>query len=130
MLTLFSVVLYSFSYFKIKMFSLLLRFPSFISNRFGNPFVSSSTFSHITSDGNITMVDISQKANTQRRAIAEAIVKFPDAHTYQSYFNVTTKKGDARLCSKLAGILAAKVSFSYEMINLWRNCYLSSVHQN
>jgi molybdenum cofactor biosynthesis enzyme len=56
------------------------------------------------------MVDIGGKSSTQRRAIAEAIVKFPDSHTYQSYFNVTTKKGDARLCSKLAGILAAKVS--------------------
>lgn len=56
------------------------------------------------------MVNIGEKASTQRRAIAEAIVKFPDADTYRSYFNVTTKKGDARLCSKLAGILAAKVS--------------------
>ncbi|CAF5083076.1 unnamed protein product, partial [Rotaria magnacalcarata] len=50
------------------------------------------------------------KVNSQRRAIVEATVKFPDSHTYQSYFNVTTKKGDARLCSKIAGILAAKVS--------------------
>ena len=58
------------------------------------------------------MVDIAGKASTQRRAIVEAIVKFPNAQTYQSYLNVTTKKGDARLCSKLAGILAAKVSFS------------------
>ncbi len=101
-----------FSYFKIKMFSLLIRFPSLVFNHFGNQFVYSSTFSHITSDGSITMVDIGQKTSTQRRAIVEAIVKFPDVHTYQSYFNVTTKKGDARLCSKLAGILAAKVSFN------------------
>lgn len=56
------------------------------------------------------MVNVSEKASTHRRAIAEAIVKFPDVNTYQSYLNVTTKKGDARLCSKLAGILAAKVS--------------------
>ena len=93
--------------------SLLLRFPSFVSNRFGNQFVYSSTFSHITSDGSITMVDIGQKASTPRQAIVEAIVKFPDSHTYQSYFNVTTKKGDARLCSKLAGILAAKVGLEF-----------------
>jgi len=93
------------------MLSLLIRFPSLVFNRFGNQFIYSSTFSHITSDGSITMVDIGQKSNTQRRAIAEAIVKFPDFDTYQSYFNVTTEKGDARLCSKLAGILAAKVSF-------------------
>ncbi|CAF0781682.1 unnamed protein product [Rotaria sp. Silwood1] len=73
-----------------------------------NQYACSSTFSHITSDGNITMVDIGHKASSQRRAIAEAIVKFPDSHTYQSYFNVTNKKGDARLCSKIAGILAAK----------------------
>ncbi|CAF1652558.1 unnamed protein product [Rotaria magnacalcarata] len=51
---------------------------------------------------------IGSKVNSQRRAIVEATVKFPDSHTYQSYFNVTTKKGDARLCSKIAGILAAK----------------------
>ncbi len=96
------------------MFSSLMRFPSFIFHRFGNQSICSSTFSHITSDGSITMVDIGDKISTQRRAIAEAIVKFPDSHTYQSYFNVTTKKGDARLCSKLAGILAAKVSFSLQ----------------
>lgn len=70
---------------------------------------SNSTLTHITSDGKIQMVDIGDKTSTSRRAIAEAIVKFPDQQTYQSYFNVTSKKGDARLCSKLAGILAAKV---------------------
>lgn len=92
------------------MFSLLLRSPSFIIRHFYRHRIApSSTFSHITSDGNITMVDIGTKAITQRHAIAEAIVKFPDSQTYQSYFNVTTKKGDARLCSKIAGILAAKV---------------------
>lgn len=94
------------------MFSSLIRFPCLIFQRFGYQSMCSSTFSHITSDGSITMVDIGEKVSTQRRAIAEAIVKFPDSQTYQSYFNVTTKKGDARLCSKLAGILAAKVSFS------------------
>lgn len=102
-------VLYSFSYFKIKMLASFIRSASsFVLRR-------SSTFSHITTDGNITMVDVSEKAHTHRRAIAEAIVKFPDVHTYQSYFNVTTKKGDARLCSKLAGILAAKVSSSLKV---------------
>jgi cyclic pyranopterin phosphate synthase len=87
-----------------------MRVPSFILNCFGRQLAYSSTFSHITPDGSITMVDIGQKASSQRRAIVEAIVKFPDSDTYQSYVNVTTKKGDARLCSKLAGILAAKVS--------------------
>ncbi|CAF3596044.1 unnamed protein product [Rotaria sordida] len=81
---------------------------SFVFNHFHNLYAYSSTFSHITSDGNITMVDIGNKASSPRRAIAEAIVKFPNSDTYQSYFNVTTKKGDARLCSKIAGILAAK----------------------
>lgn len=92
------------------MFSLLNRTRCFVFKSLGKPFVCSSTFSHITSDGNITMVDVSEKVPTHRRAIAEAIVKFPDVHSYQSYFNVTTKKGDARLCAKLAGIFAAKVS--------------------
>lgn len=106
------------------MFCSLIRFPCFIFNRFG----SSSTFSHIKSDGSITMVDIAEKVNTQRRAVVEAIVKFPDSQTYQSYFNVTTKKGDARLCSKLAGILAAKVSCCcwIQQIILF---YFSSVHR-
>lgn len=90
------------------MFSLLRKL-SFVLNHFPSQFSRSSTFSHITSDGNIKMVDIGKKVSTQRHAIAEAIVKFPDSSTYQSYFNVTTKKGDARLCSKIAGILAAKV---------------------
>lgn len=92
------------------MFSLVIRSPSLIFHRFGKQFLSSSTFTHITSDGNIQMVDVTEKISTQRQAIAEAIVKFPDAQSYQSYFNITTKKGDARLCAKLAGILAAKVS--------------------
>lgn len=93
------------------MFSLLNRTRCFVFNSFGKQFVcSSSTFSHITPDGNVTMVDVSEKAPTQRQAIAEAVVKFPDVQSYQSYFNVTTKKGDARLCAKIAGIFAAKVS--------------------
>ncbi|CAF1181544.1 unnamed protein product [Adineta ricciae] len=88
------------------MLSLLLRRSSLIFHR--HQIAPSSTFSHITSDGNLTMVDIGKKVATQRHAVAEAVVKFPNAQTYQSYFNVTTKKGDARLCSKIAGILAAK----------------------
>ena len=103
--------LYPFSYFEIKMFSSLRKLPSLVFQRsVGQQLASpSSTFSHITSDGNIAMVDIGAKPSTQRHAIAEAVVKFPDSRTYQSYFDVTTKKGDARLCSKIAGILAAKV---------------------
>ena len=75
-----------------------------------------SSLTHVKPDGQITMVDIGDKRSTRRRAVAEAIVKFPDRITFQSYFDVTNKKGDARLCSKLAGILAAKVSVRLKII--------------
>jgi molybdenum cofactor biosynthesis enzyme len=55
------------------------------------------------------MVDVGTKVSSKRQAIAEAFVKFPDRTTFQSYLNATNKKGDARLCAKIAGILAAKV---------------------
>jgi hypothetical protein len=88
-----------------KMFLLVRR----LSLHIGSRYASTSTLTHITPDGNISMVDIGEKASSARRAIAEAVVRFPDRASYQSYFHVTSKKGDARLCAKLAGILAAKV---------------------
>ena len=116
------------------MLSLVLRRSSLIFHR--HQIAPSSSFSHITSDGNLTMVDIGKKVATQRHAVAEAVVKFPDAQTYQSYFNVTTKKGDARLCSKIAGILAAKVRrhvlfleqrfwFLYSVQQIWYHCVIN-----
>lgn len=54
------------------------------------------------------MVDITQKQNTHRTAIAQAIIKVGSANTIAAVKNKTVPKGDVFAMSKAAGLLGLK----------------------
>ena len=64
-------------------------------------------FSHLDKDGNITMVDVGAKPDTQRVAIAEAIVEL-SPNTLKLLRESALPKGDVLTCAKVGGIMAAK----------------------
>ena len=64
-------------------------------------------FSHLDKDGNITMVDVGAKPDTQRVAIAEAIVEL-SPNTLKLLNECALPKGDVLTCAKVGGIMAAK----------------------
>ena len=62
---------------------------------------------HIGSDGRARMVDVSDKAETERVALAQGYLKCsPEA--FERAVDRSTKKGDAIAVAELAGIMAAK----------------------
>lgn len=66
-----------------------------------------SRLTHVDPQGGITMVDVSNKPPTARRAVASAQVRLgPDA--FERLRSATLKKGDALTTAQIAGILAAK----------------------
>ncbi|MBA7560942.1 MAG: cyclic pyranopterin monophosphate synthase MoaC [Dehalococcoidia bacterium] len=62
---------------------------------------------HIDDQGRPKMVDISAKADTQRRAVAKGVVKMK-ASTFDLIKQGKTKKGEVLVTAQLAGIMAAK----------------------
>ncbi len=64
-------------------------------------------FSHIDSEGRAKMVDVSDKKESDRLAIARARVKL-NRETYTMVKNQEIKKGDVLTVAKVAGIMAAK----------------------
>lgn len=71
--------------------------------------VTQSTLSHLDSDGDITMVDVSGKTATTREANAVGQVRFP-SEIYQQIkaADGMTKKGSITQTAHIAGIMAAK----------------------
>ena len=66
-----------------------------------------SRLSHLTEKGELNMVDVSEKIDTERVAIAKAEVVFPE-DIYPRIISKNIPKGDFLACAKVAGILAAK----------------------
>ena len=66
-----------------------------------------SNLSHIDSDGNAIMVDVSDKANTERTASASGSV-YMQPETLTLIMSDGVKKGDVLSVAQLAGIMAAK----------------------
>ncbi len=64
-------------------------------------------FSHLDSTGQVRMVDVSQKAATQRRALASAVVDV-GPRVFELLSGPGVPKGDVLTIAKIAGILAAK----------------------
>jgi len=64
-------------------------------------------FSHLTEKGELHMVDVSEKPDTERVAIAKAEVIFPE-EIYPRIISQDIPKGDFLACARIAGILAAK----------------------
>lgn len=63
--------------------------------------------SHVRDDGEIAMVDVGEKAVTDREAIAEAVVRM-QPKTLRLLAEKALPKGDVLATAKVAGILAAK----------------------
>lgn len=71
--------------------------------------VSQSALSHLDSDGDITMVDVSGKTASTREARAQGQVRFPSAVYKQiKAADGMTKKGSITQTAHIAGIMAAK----------------------
>jgi cyclic pyranopterin phosphate synthase len=66
-----------------------------------------NTLTHLDSKGQARMVDVSQKAHTEREARAMAVIKMlPE--TLQMIVEGKHKKGDVMATARIAGIMAAK----------------------
>ena len=79
---------------------------------------------HLDSNGNAIMVDVSEKEPTKRTAVGFASVRMAE-ETLHSIMNGTLKKGDALAVARIAGITAAKRTF--ELIPLCHNIPIESV---
>lgn len=66
-----------------------------------------ATLSHINERGEAHMVDVGQKAETERRAVAEGTITMTP-ETFQLIVDGTAKKGDVIATARIAGIMAVK----------------------
>ena len=62
---------------------------------------------HVTNEGSLSMVDISSKSITQRKAIAKGSILLQNS-TIDLIEKALVKKGDVLTVSKIAGIMATK----------------------
>ena len=85
------------------------------------------TFTHINSQGEANMVDVSAKAETVREARAEAIVTM-SKETLAMIVEGKHHKGDVFATARIAGIQAAKRT--WELIPLCHALLLSKVEVN
>ncbi|MEX4157748.1 cyclic pyranopterin monophosphate synthase MoaC [Haemophilus influenzae] len=86
-----------------------------------------TTFTHINSQGEANMVDVSAKAETVREARAEAIVTM-SKETLAMIVEGKHHKGDVFATARIAGIQAAKRT--WELIPLCHPLLLSKVEVN
>ena len=63
--------------------------------------------SHFDTEGNAIMVDVSEKQETTRTAIASGIIKV-NSQVIEAVVNKTVQKGDVLGVARVAGIMAAK----------------------
>lgn len=69
--------------------------------------LTAPVFTHLDEKGHASMVDVTEKAVTQREAIAEAYIEM-QAETLQLILSGGHKKGDVLAVARIAGIQAAK----------------------
>lgn len=84
-------------------------------------------FTHIDADGNAVMVDVSDKADTERTATAKGSV-YMQPETLKKIMEGGLKKGDVLSVAQLAGIMGAKKT--PELIPLCHPLALTSVKVN
>ena len=84
-------------------------------------------FTHIDADGNAVMVDVSDKADTERTATARGSV-YMQPETLKKIMEGGVKKGDVLSVAQLAGIMGAKKT--PELIPLCHPLALTSVKVN
>lgn len=83
-----------------------------------------SNFSHLDESGRAKMVDVTEKPDTERTAMASAEVLLTDG-IFEKLKNNEIGKGDVLTVAKIAGIQAAKKT--YELIPLCHNIFISNV---
>lgn len=66
-----------------------------------------SGFTHFDNEGKAIMVDVGQKDETKRVAIAHGFI-YTDNATYEAIKSKNSKKGDVLGVARIAGIMAAK----------------------
>jgi cyclic pyranopterin monophosphate synthase len=66
-----------------------------------------SDLTHIDADGNAVMVDVSEKSETERKAVAKGTI-FMQSETLARIMDGGIKKGDVLGVAQLAGIMGAK----------------------
>jgi len=66
-----------------------------------------SELTHFNAAGNVHMVDISAKADTDRTAVTEGFIEM-EANTLQRIISGDNKKGDVLGIARIAGIMASK----------------------
>ncbi len=64
-------------------------------------------FTHIDRNGNAVMVDVSEKAATERTAVARGRIRM-NRQCFEAVKNRTAKKGDVLGVAQVAGIMASK----------------------
>ena len=69
--------------------------------------MTNSKLTHVDEQGRVQMVDVSDKAETERVAVARAQLRCSSA-TRDAIVGGTLKKGEALAAARVAGILAAK----------------------
>lgn len=84
-------------------------------------------FTHIDADGNAVMVDVSDKADTERTATARGSI-YMQAETLSKIMQGGVKKGDVLSVAQLAGIMGAKKT--PDLIPLCHPLALTSVKVN
>lgn len=65
------------------------------------------TLTHIDEQGDVRMVDVSQKADTERVAVAEGFIAMKP-ETLALITSGAAAKGDVLACARVAGVMAAK----------------------
>lgn len=70
-----------------------------------------ATFSHIDDSGGVRMVDVTDKATTQRTAAAQAVITMRP-ETFRLITGGKIEKGNVFATARIAGILAAKKTAS------------------
>jgi cyclic pyranopterin phosphate synthase len=81
-------------------------------------------FNHIDSKGNAIMVDVSEKENTLRTALARGFIKL-NAEIISKIKGALIEKGDVISTARIAGINAAKKT--WELIPLCHNVKLTGI---
>lgn len=66
-----------------------------------------SEFTHFNQDGNAVMVDVGEKSDTKREAVASGIIKM-SAECFEKVKTGGMKKGDVLGVARIAGIMGAK----------------------
>lgn len=73
-----------------------------------SPRTTTGRFTHLDARGRARMVDVGEKGETRREAVAEAIVTFSSRAAFEALTAGRVAKGDAFAVARIAGIAAGK----------------------